>query len=83
MTLLKSYEVLGTDLPILQERSDDQLTFAEIVHCGADISRLERVGYVLRIIDRKAFYEPVYGFKKPITRSYGQVISFSEALRRS
>lgn len=61
--LYKSHEVQGTDLPIFRQKSEDLLTYEEMILVGEKLDRFKIAGYIQVIKSGKVFFEPVYGVR--------------------
>lgn len=59
--LYQSHEVLGTDLPIFRQKSEDLLTYEEMILLGERLDDFKIAGYIQVIKSGKVFFEPVYG----------------------
>ena len=58
--MLRSHEILGTDLPIYKEMPNKHFTSEEIRHLGHRMSDFKRVGYVSYVKFNQTFFKPIY-----------------------
>lgn len=61
--IYRSHEVLGTDLPIFRQKSEDLLTYEEMILLGDRLDKFKIAGYVQVIKSGKVFFEPIYGMR--------------------
>jgi hypothetical protein len=59
-SMLKSHEVLGTDLPIFREKEINHFYLDEIIHLNDNPEKYSVVGYVQVIKDKEIFFKAVY-----------------------
>ena len=58
--MLKAYEILGTDKPILKEREKNQFFLEEITLLNEKPEHYEIVAYVRVIKDNQPFFKAIY-----------------------
>ena len=62
--MLKFYEIIGTDKPILKEKEPNHMSLFEIVHFNENPLNYQVDGYVQKIKSKQIFFEPVYSCLK-------------------